>query len=185
MANLMRLLLSIYFYCACCTVYAADQKPVELNESQIKAIYLYKFSAHVEWPQSAFSQDDSPFVIGIIGSEEVAAELSMLSNGQQLNNRTIRVRTIKIGEVINDVHVLFIDQRESNNLEALLTNLQLTPVLIVTEKNGALSAGSIINFVPVDDHIRFEISLISADINNLKISSRLLSVAQKIEVRRP
>ncbi|HSY28334.1 MAG TPA: YfiR family protein, partial [Burkholderiaceae bacterium] len=62
---------------------------------------------------------------------------------------------------------------------------QSLPILVVTESAGALESGSIINFVPVDDRIRFEISVTQAERSGLKISSRLLGVAQKIESGKP
>jgi hypothetical protein len=53
--------------------------------------------------------------------------------------------------------------------------------LIVTESEGALRQGSVINFIVVDEHVRFEISLESARGRNIRLSSRLLSVAYHVQ----
>jgi hypothetical protein len=47
-----------------------------------------------------------------------------------------------------------------------------------------MDAGGIINFVTVDNRIRFEISVGNADRQGLKVSSRLLAVAQRVDTGR-
>ena len=50
--------------------------PLEANpnaivpaEYVIKAAYLYNFAMFVEWPADAFPRQDSPVVIGIVGTD--------------------------------------------------------------------------------------------------------------------
>jgi len=52
--------------------------------------------------------------------------------------------------------------------------------LVVTEWEHALKQGSVINFVIVDGQVRFEISLETAQRRNIRMSSRLLSVAHSV-----
>jgi hypothetical protein len=54
---------------------------------------------------------------------------------------------------------------------------------VVTESGDALELGSVINFRPVDQRIRFEVSLDSADKSRLRLSSRLLAVAEHVTPR--
>ena len=54
------------------------------------------------------------------------------------------------------------------------------PVLIVTEADGGIPRGSMINFLIVDRHVRFEIALPSVEKAGLRMSSRLLAVAQRV-----
>jgi hypothetical protein len=152
-------------------------------EHQLKAAFLYKFAAYIEWPAVAFAQAEDPLMIGVVGSEEMAAELTKLNNGIRVNNRAVHVKSLSTADNINDLHILFISHRAVDNLPALLNQVRDKPVLAVTESPGALDAGSIINFIPVDSYIRFEISVTSAEASGIKISARLLDVAQRIEKR--
>ena len=154
-------------------------------EYQIKAAYLYKFIAYVEWPAAAFAEAATPVTIGVVGADDLAAELNNLKRGRLVNNRAVAVKLLKPGDLLTGVQILFIGRQESGRLKHLLDGIQSQPVLTVTEWSGALGAGSMINFVPVDDRIRFEVSAASAERSGLKISARLLSVAQKVETRRP
>lgn len=184
--NIVRTLWCCFFYGISSVANAADSTTIELNENQIKAIYLFKFASYTEWPLSAFPQSDSPFTIGIVGSEAIAAELLQLSANQKLANRSINVKIINQKIPDNDfseLKIIFISREKSNELVTLIDSIQSKPVLIVTETTDALKVGSIVNFIPIDEHIRFEISLINAERNHLKIGSRLLSVAQKVEMR--
>jgi hypothetical protein len=55
----------------------------------------------------------------------------------------------------------------------------------VTESHGALAQGSMINFVLVDRRVRFEVALDAAEKNGLRLSSRLLAVAQQVRTGSP
>jgi len=50
----------------------------------------------------------------------------------------------------------------------------------VSESDGALARGSVINFILTGGRVRFEIALESAEKSGLKLSSRLLAVAQQV-----
>lgn len=154
-------------------------------EAQIKAAYLYKFSAYVEWPATTFAQADSPIIIGVIGADAVASALGNLQQTQPATSRALKVRLLKADEPVSAVQMLFIGSKESAALKRVQDSAQAGHVLTVTDQANALASGSIINFVNIDDHIRFEVSVAQAERSGLKISSRLLNVAQKIQVRRP
>ena len=53
-------------------------------------------------------------------------------------------------------------------------------MLVVTESEGALADGSMVNFVLVDGRVRFEVGLDAARRGGLTLSSRLLAVAQQV-----
>ncbi|HKA43345.1 MAG TPA: YfiR family protein [Burkholderiales bacterium] len=62
----------------------------------------------------------------------------------------------------------------------LLQSAQERSALTGTESEGALTQGSVINFVTSDRSVRLEVSLDSAEKSRLKVSSRLLAVAQQV-----
>jgi hypothetical protein len=56
---------------------------------------------------------------------------------------------------------------------------------VVTDTEGALTRGSAINFMIVDEHIRFEVSLDDVERRGLRLSARLLAVAQNVRSGKP
>lgn len=179
-----RVVLLIAVQCLAACAWAAGSGAGDI-EYQIKAAYLYKFAAYVEWPSAAFAEANTPVIIAVVGADDVAAALNNIKAGQMVNNRAVQVKLLKPGDPLTGVQILFIGRQESGHLRRWLDSVQAQPVLTVTEWAGALGVGSVINFVPVDDRIRFEVSAVSAERSGLKISARLLSVAQKVETRRP
>lgn len=149
-------------------------------EQQVKAAFLYKFASYVEWPEAAFARPDAPFTIAVLGDDAVSAELEQVVAGRTVNDRRIAVRRVKAGDSLTGTHVLFIGNAESGRLAQLLPNAATQSILSVTETEGALAQGSVINFVIADRRVRFEISLQSAERSKLRLSSRLLAVATQV-----
>lgn len=151
-----------------------------LTETQIKAAYLSKFAAYVEWPASAFPAVDTPITIGVVGAEEVAKELHYITKERTVNDRVVQVKSLDSRDSLAGVQILYIGQQDEARVKQLLESLQSLPVLTITA-SPVRYTGSVINFIPVANHIRFEVSVAQAEQKSLKISARLLSVAQKIE----
>lgn len=154
-------------------------------ESRVKAAYLYNFASYVEWPAASSLPAGAPITIGFVEAAEIAEELSKLSSGRMVHNRPVEVKLIKPGEAVAGVQILFMGRQGNRRLKQLVEGVRAQPVLTVSDAQGGLSDGSIINFVPVDDRIRFEISLANAERNGIKINARLLSVAQRVENKEP
>ena len=168
----------------CAWAAGADIEATAL-ERRVKAAFLYKFADFVEWPDAAFGRPDSPLVIGVAGDEQVAAELGTLTAGRTVGGRSIAVRRVKEADTLAGVHILFIGRAEASRLSQWIRAVQGRPVLIVTETEGALAQGSMINFVLSEGRVRFEIALASADRSGLVLSSRLLAVAHYVRPRTP
>ena len=54
------------------------------------------------------------------------------------------------------------------------------PLLIVADGAQGLEAGALLAFVLVENRLRFEASLRAAERSGLKVSSRLLALAQRV-----
>lgn len=150
------------------------------SEERVKGVSIYKFLNYVEWPASAFDKPDSPYVIGVLGADEVADELARVAAGRTMNNRGVIVKRLQAGESFNGIHVLFIGKGERARQAQILKQVQLQPKLLITETDGALAQGSMINFKMVDERVRFEVALDPVEKSGLKLNSRMLAVALSV-----
>ncbi|WP_457392895.1 YfiR family protein [Roseateles sp. P5_E1] len=157
---------------------AADNDSRAL-EAQIKAAYLYKFAGYVEWPPNAFMDATMPFTIGIIGAGDIATELNKLTSGRSLSDHPVEVRLLKAGDLPRSVQLIFVSGADTPQLRRTLEPYKALPTLTVSDIPGGIDAGCVINFMLVDNRVRFEISVRNAERHGLKISSRLLAVAQR------
>lgn len=149
------------------------------SERSVKAAFLYKFTEYVDWPATPATRD-APFTIGVLGSGAFADELLRMTEDRSVGRRFIRVRRLTPNDAVDDLQVLFIAADQRGSLSELLSPVRGRPILTVTESEGALADGSIINFTVMGDRVRFEVSLDAAQASQLKLNSRLLAVAQNI-----
>jgi hypothetical protein len=150
-------------------------------ESQVKAAYLLKFGAYIDWPGHAFAQANSPFVIGVFGSTLILRHLEQAAIGRSINGHPVEVRRLLRQDSLEGVHILFVSNPERPRAIDLNASTKGLPVLVVGD--DAEQAGCTINFVVEDHRVRFDISLASSEEAGIKVSSRLLSVARKITGR--
>jgi hypothetical protein len=163
----------------CAPAMAADSA-VAASEERVKAAYLHKFLNYAEWPATAFPQPDTPYVIGVAGDDPVAAELARIAAGKTVNNRGVVIKRLFAGETLNDLHMLFIGHGERARQAQWLRQSKGRPIVVVTDDDGSLDQGSMINFHIVDERVRFEVSIEAAEQSRIRFSSRLFSVATKV-----
>jgi len=152
---------------------------------RIKAAFLYKFTAYVEWPRAAFPQVDSPLVIGTLGAPELTRELEIATAGKQVAGRSVQVRRVeRVEDAAGCCQMLFLGPEvDAARALEVLTRTQLHPVLTVTDAEAAHPNGSVINFIAADNRIRFDISRERAERKGLHLSSQLLGVARQVVQR--
>ena len=155
------------------------------TERAVKAASIYRFLGYVEWPPATFSRQDAPLVIGVASADDLADELSRITSGRTIDGKTIQVRKFRPGDPLAGMHVLFIGRLPAETQTQLLHNAWSRSILTITDTEGALAWGSMINFRLVDGRVRFEVSLGAAEKGGLKISSRMLQVALAVRTEVP
>jgi hypothetical protein len=153
-------------------------------ERRVKAAFLYKFLGYAEFPAGAFADAASPVVIGVAGADDLAAELARIVSGRTVNNRTIVVRVLREHELGTPVHLLFLGGYDAGRVGRMV-RASSNSLLVVTECDGGLQLGSAINFRIVDERVRFDVALDAAERNGIKLSSRLLTVANRVQKGAP
>jgi hypothetical protein len=152
----------------------------DASEERVKAAYLYRFPNYVEWPASAFAKPESPYVIAVLGDDNIVDELNRISASRMINSRPVAIKKLQGSELAAGIHLLFIGRSERSRIPQLARQAIGKPILIVTETDGALAQGSMINFRIADDRVRFEVSLDSTEKAELKLSARLLALALSV-----
>jgi hypothetical protein len=176
----------LWLLCAALPLRAAEPAPAASpSERAVKAAFIYKFLSYAEWPEAAMATPDAPFVIGVIGADAIVPELVRITSGRTVGNRTIQVRPLKDGDPLDGIHLMYVGAAEPAALRRLLKEAQQHAILTVTDAEGGLTAGSVINFRIVDSRVRFEVAFDTAEKSKLKLSSRLIPVAYYIQKAAP
>jgi len=104
--------------------------------------------------------------------------------GRQVEGRAVAARRLPESGPYAGAHILLLGPRREASLREAVA-AATGPAVVVTEQPGALAAGSVINFSTQAGRVRFSVSLAAAESRNIKLSARLLAVAQAVEGRVP
>lgn len=159
---------------------SAAGSAIVATEEKVEAAYLHKFLNYADWPPAAFPRADTPYVIGVAGDDAVADELAHIAAGRSVNNRGVIVKRLLPGDALNDLHMLFVGPAERARQIQWLRQAKGRPILTVAAFDGALEQGAVINFRIVDERVRFEVSVDAAEQSDIRLSSRLFTVATNV-----
>jgi hypothetical protein len=178
MRHLIALLLAVLAGGTAAGLRAEDADPAGVG--RMKAAFLYKFLAYIEWPSQAFADSTGPLVVGVLGHDAAVDEIKEVIGERLVNGRAVMVRRFRDGDTLSGTHVLYVTRPERERIAALAATARASATLLVTDVEGALAHGSMINFRVQDGNVRFDIALDTAERAGLRISSRLLAVAQTV-----
>jgi len=146
------------------------------REYQIKAAFIYNFIKFIEWPnQKAFDT----FNICILGKDPFGEAIDILK-GKRVKGWKIKILRMNSLEKAESCQVIFISPSEASSLKEILSFFKNKPILTISEIPGFIEKGGIINFIIINNKIRFEINDKVAREGGLKISSKLLRLARKV-----
>ena len=156
----------------------AVQAQSEYAPEAVKAAFLYRFAGYVQWPPEAMAQPQ--FTIATLCGDQIADQLEPVVAGRSIDGLPAQVRRLRRLSEVGGAQMLYVGPSCSSELSVSLSALAARPILIVTDAEDGLQEGGTINFISESQHIRFEVSLLSAQRSGLKISSELLSVAARV-----
>jgi len=154
----------------------------------VMAAMIQKFTPYIEWPTNAFPAPNSPFVIGILGSNPFGEALERIKKTGSIKNRSLVVTNYSSLQEAKGCHILFISSSEKENLRPLSDQLKelstQSGILTIADTEGFLELGGMINFAPVKKSgaikVDFEINRAAADQAGIRIQTALLKLARKV-----
>jgi hypothetical protein len=152
-------------------------------EYQVKAVYLFNFAKFVEWPREAFSNPKAQFTICLAGGDPFGDALEKTIEGETVHGRSLVVRRMAAAGNPNGCHILYMPDSDGEKSAYLLNSVSKRAVLTVGETREFIINGGMIRFVENGQRIRFEINPDAAERGSLKVSSRLLRLADIVRPR--
>jgi hypothetical protein len=149
-----------------------------IGEYQLKAVFLFNFAKFVEWPPEVFGDARAPFTICVAGDNPFGSSLEGAVIGKTVANRPISIRLVSSVQQSRTCQILFIAASERSRMGGLLKALKNCSVLTVGDTDDFTANGGIVQFKVIDARVRIEIDAEAAQRANLRISSKLLSLAE-------
>ncbi len=174
----MRKSLRLFCWLACIgTLTAPPVRADALLEVQVKAAYLTKFVPFIQWPDSVFSSPAAPVTICVVGEDPFGTILDQAAaasgGGRKLVVRRIPEANAETGGLCQ---IVFVSDSQAGY--DAVDALKDKPVVTVTD--SSMRARGMINFVVLDNHVRFDIDDATAERNGIHVSSKLLGLAHAV-----
>lgn len=175
----------------------ASEESVHDREYKIKAAFLGHYFSMIDWPQKAFNDKDSPFVIGILGEDPfgttIAPVLEKTIKGRKIvlrrfgrfkadeKNKNQDTAATVTFEDLRSCHILFICSSERESILQIIEAVKSYPVLTVGDAIlSFIENQGILNFIPWNENkIGFEVNIGASKNAGLKINSEILRVAKR------
>jgi hypothetical protein len=132
----------------------------------------------VEWPAQAFKSADEPIAICVLGQNPFGSSLDEAVQGKVDGDRKFAVREVADAQQASKCHILFVSASERKRSRAVLGELKGCCVLTVGETEDFIASGGMINLRLKDARVHIEIDPDAAERARLRISSKLLSLAE-------
>jgi hypothetical protein len=149
-----------------------------VDEYKLKAAMLFNLTNFVEWPNSAYPDRKAPITLCILGQDPFAISLSSTIPRETDKGRSMVVRHLQSDQETRGCHILYVSLSERRTTAHIFSTLNGSCILTVGEMTQFAARGGIIQFSMEDQHVRFDINLDAAYRAGLKISSKLLALAQ-------
>jgi len=159
-----------------------DAKAATPKEYQVKAAFLFNLAQFVTWPPRVLGKADQPFVIGILGKDPFGRFLDETVKGEKVGTHPMVVRRYGDVQDIKNCQIVFIGQSEKGRLAQALEGLKGRSILTVGDFEGFAQGGGIVRFLTDKGKVRLRINLRAAKNADLTISSRVLRVAEIVEM---
>ncbi len=166
-------------------VAALAASPAHAEESDlaraVKATFVYKFAAFVDWPPDVVGPEGAPFRICVSGDDAFGRLIARAAAGQRVHGRPIAVALVQMDAARLGCRILFAGPYGPVAVSAVLAAERGRPVLTVTDEATSGDAKGIVHFVIRGGRVRFEIDRGLAEAGGLSISPKVLELA--VEVR--
>jgi hypothetical protein len=162
-----------FYFLALLLIHASIAAAQPSTDYAIHANIIYRFTKYIDWPDNKKSGD---FIIGIVGDSPLYDELVRFTDNKTVGNQKIVIKKFSSSANTYNCQILFISEEESSSLKKIITRVEGSPVLLVSESPGLARKGACINFAIVDDRLKLEINKNSIEQRNMHIASELLQL---------
>ena len=149
------------------------------TNSKFKAVFLYNFTRYFEWSDN---KKVGNFVIYVVGkNENLISELKTLASKKKVGNQDIEIKNSYAFDATINANIVFLLSDLSKSLADITSKNKSKSTLVVAENANACKVGSSINFVVVENKLKFEYSKNNAIKAGLKTNDDIKALAINIE----
>ena len=150
------------------------------SREEVKAAFILKFTSYIEWPAESFPDASAPLLIAAPERSPIYPPLASILKNATYGGRPVRLAPyVWPADVPAGAHIALVDFPSGVDVEKAVASIRgLAPnALVIANMEGMGKKGAMLNFIMVQDRIKFEVNLEEVKKAKIVISSRLLSLA--------
>lgn len=162
----------------CITLLFSQRAIADDVEYKVKAGYLYNFTKFITWPED----NSETFNLCIVGEDPFGDLINPIEQRSAFG-RPIKLFRFSSFNSEQRCHILFVSASIKDNLslKGMLVIRDVDKTLTVSESKDFAAQGGMIGFINRDGNIKLQINLKVLQQSDLKISAKLLEVAELVE----
>lgn len=150
------------------------------DDSMAKADIIWNIAKFVTWPPSSLGPVSSPLVVTVVGEDDLAIAIANQLSTRIVGGRNVFVRFARRAKDARGSHLVYVASSESTRVDEVLAELKGTPALTVADVEGFVRRGGMVDFTREQGRTRFRVHTGNVEAAGLKVSSRLLALAQVV-----
>lgn len=166
--------------CLCLVAPGADVHAQSLNETAVRAAFVFNFGKFVEWPAGTVDGRER-FTICYAGAvDALFRELGKLED-RRVQKLPIEVMRVPRPTEIRQCAVLVLAEGEARQVKReVLRAAEQAHVLTVGDAEGFAASGGAIGLVTIADRVSFEVNLDAARAAGLRIPAQLAQLGKVV-----
>lgn len=153
----------------------ADTGQLELK---VKSAFIYNFTKYITWPVSETNKPQTLLSVCVAKNSDIFELVEETIDGKVSIGRTVEVSLVRDRTALSGCDLVY--AQDTRIAQEWRDELSAYGIVTIGEGGNFVDEGGVFGFVVLDGKMRFEINLAKAEKKGLKISSKLLSLAQRV-----
>lgn len=146
-----------------------------VQEYELKAAFIYNFARFTTWPAT----QSGNVRLCVMGKDNFGRSLDSIE-GKRINELSLTVHHVEHAEAAKTCQILYLGASDNLNAGDVLKQLEVTPVLTVTDDAEIFQMGTMIGMNVENKRIVFDVRNGLVRRAQLSVSSQLLRLARQV-----
>lgn len=156
-------------------------KAQEVNEEQIKAVFLYNLAHFVVWPEDVIASNPT-FDIGMLGDSGFRKVFKETVQKETVGGKQFVVsKVVGPADITEKCRIIFISGKSAVSWGKLEGEVKGLPILTVSDSPEFSRNGGMVSLIRQGRKIKIEVNYETVQEAGLKMSAKLLRLARIVE----
>jgi len=146
--------------------------------NQVKSVFVYNFLDFVSWPSVDIKASPT---ICVLAEDKFFQILEYIRRETAQSGQGFVLKKMNNSTHLSECQIAYIHHSHAKQLDVFFANTLNKPILTVSDIRGFVNRGGIVGFIEKGNKIRLEVNNTLASKNKIKISSKLLKLAENIK----